>query len=247
MELFDHGTTRLVPGLLDFVVLGSYLVLIFIIAHYIQSRNIDKNPAYKYYKTGLFANITAAIFFCMVYTLYYTEGADTTMFFRNSQSLVKLLLRDPFSYFKILFGYRSPEIYFLFDNETGWPWMFRDPESFTIVRITSIFTFFGLGNFYTTTILVAWISYSGVWRLYLLFTKHYQGIHKHLAWAILFYPSLIFWGSPILKDTFSVMAMGFFVHSFYYALILKENVFRHILIIIISVFAIIAIKPYIII
>ncbi len=245
MDFFDHGLSRLYPRLIDVVVMGFYLMLMFVIAHSIQKRNIDSNPAYRYYKWGLFAGVFASIFFCMVYTLYYEEGADSTMFFRNSQSLVKLLFRDPASYVKLLFGYRSPEIYYLFDNETGWPWMYRDPESFVVVRFTSIFTLLGLGNFYTTSILVAWFSYAGIWRLYLLFCQLYPGIEKHLAWAVLFYPSVIFWGSPILKDTYSLMALSFFVYSFYNGMILNKQIFKNVFIMLISAMVIIMIKAYI--
>lgn len=246
MDFFDHGTSRLLPGLFDMLIMGVYLILIFIVAHSIQKGNIDKNPVYRFYKAGLFVKIFAAIFFCMVYTLYYKEGADTTMYFRNSQSLVKLLFQDPISYLKLLFGHRSQEVYFLFDNYTGWPWMYRDPESFVVVRLISPFTLLGLGNFYTTTILVAWVSYLGVWRLYLLFCKIYPGLEKHFAWAVLFYPSVVFWGSGILKDTFTLMALGIFVYSFYHALVLKENILRHSLLIMLSTYIIMIIKPYII-
>jgi hypothetical protein len=246
MDLFDHGHSRLIPGLLDLVIMGFYLMVIFLVAHTIQNRNIDSNPAYKYYKLGLFAKIFAAICFCMVYTLYYKEGADTTMYFRNSQSLVKLLFQDPVSYIRLLFGHRSDEVYYMFTNHTGWPWMYRDPESFVVVRLTSPFTLLGLGNFYTTTILVAWVSYMGIWKLYLLFCKIYPGMEKYFAWAVLFYPSVVFWGSGILKDTYSVMALGIFIYSFYHAMILKKNIGRHMLWIILSLYIIMIIKPYIV-
>ncbi len=246
MELFDHGTSRLLPGLLDVVIMGVYLILIFLIAHSIQNRYKEQIPAYRYFKLGLFAKLTAALFFCMVYTLYYAEGGDTIMFFRNSQSLVKLLFVDPLSYIKILLGYRGPEVYYIFDNDTGWPWMYRDPESFVVVRITSIFSLLGFGNFYTTTILVAALSYWGIWKLYLVFCRMYPGLEKYFAWAVLFYPSLVFWGSGILKDTYSIMAIGWFVYSFYHGLIAKKQMFWHLLSMLLSSYILLIIKPYIV-
>ncbi|MFW5892298.1 MAG: hypothetical protein ACOCUQ_02725 [Bacteroidota bacterium] len=245
MEYFDHGHSRLLPGLIDFVVMGFYLMLMFLVAHYIQNRNQEINPAYKYYKWGLFASVLGAIALCMVYSLYYKDGGDSTMFFRNSQSLVKLLFKDPANFFRILFGHRSPEIYYVFDNDTGWPWMFRDPESFVVVRFASVFTLLGLGNYYTASILVAWVTYTGSWRLYLLFCQLYPGLEKYFAAAILFYPSLVFWGSPILKDSFSLMAIGFFTYSFYHGLIERRQITKNLLIILLSAIVIVSIKAYI--
>lgn len=246
MDFFAHGTERLLPNLLDVVIMAVYIILIFLVSHLIQKRYIEKNPAYRFYKWGLFAKIFAAVIFCIVYTLYYTEGGDATMYFRNSQSLVKLLFNDPGQYLYILFGGRSPEVYYWFDSETGWPWMYRDPESFVVVRLTSVFTLLGAGSFFTTTILVAWVSYIGIWRLYLLFTKQYPGLETQFAIGILFFPSLVFWGSGILKDSYSILAIGLFTYSFYKALILKQKIILNLIVVLFSSFLIFIIKPYII-
>lgn len=247
MQLFNHDVSRLLPGLFDYVVMGFYILLIFMVSRQLQIKKQQTNPAYRFYISGLFASVFASIFFCIIYTLYYTEGGDSTMFFRNSQSLVKILFKEPLTYLKLFFGSDAPELYYRFDKETGYPWMFRDPESFVVVRYTSPFTLFGLGSFYTTSILVAWVTYTGVWRLYLLFCKLYPGNERLFAVAILFYPSIVFWGSPILKDSYSLMAIGYFVYSFHEGLIENKKVLTNILIIIISAIIIASIKAYIII
>ncbi len=247
MNFFDPHSADLLPGLFDLVIMGVYLVLMFIVAHYTRQRNIENNPAYRFYVWGLLAKVVGAFAICMVYTLYYKEGGDTNQFFRNSQSLVRLLFNDPGAYFRVLFGERGPEVYSYFDSDTGWPWMYRDPESFVVVRITSIFTLFGFGNFFTTTLLVAWLSYKGIWRLYLLFSELYPRLYRKFALAILFFPSLVFWGSGILKDTYTILALGYFIYAFYYGLIVREKVFLNLLAVLLSAMLLLLIKPYILI
>ena len=206
---------------------------------------MDRNPAYRYYLKGLMVKMAGAIAVCMVYTLYYKEGADTNMFFRNSQSMVRLLFTEPGAYLRLLLGERGPQVYTYFDAYTGWPWMYRDFESFTVVRITSIFTFFGLGSFYTTTMLVAWFSYKGIWKLYMLFYELYPQYYKSFALGILFFPSLVFWGSGILKDTYSIMALSYFVWGFYHAFIKKEKIANNLITLIFSAIILFMVKPYI--
>jgi hypothetical protein len=79
----------------------------------------------------------------------------------------------------------------------------------------------------------------------LVFADTFPKIYKQLAIPLLFIPSAAFWGSGILKDTFTFSAIGWFVYAFYCAFITKENVKKNILILLLSAWIIISIKPYI--
>ncbi len=244
MDIANIWTKDLFPGLIDYIIISVYLVIIFTISIIIQRKNQINNPVYRFYTWGLFVKIAGVIIFCLIYTLYY-KGHDTTNYYRSSEALVNLLFNKPLTYLSILLGNLSPENRMAFDSSTGTPWYMSDSQSFALIRLTSIFTLLGFKNYFTASILIAWFAYTGLWRLYLVFTDLFKGLYKELAFVVLFFPSVVFWGSGILKDTFTLMAAGWFVYGFYHLFIKKNVRAKYIIIIIMSSFIMVSIKPYI--
>ncbi len=227
----------------DFVLLPFYLLLIYFIASWIKNRHIEKSPEYKYYVWGLFAKIFGGIGVCLIYEFYY-DGGDTTYYIKSSIALGNLLFKDPAGFFSILTGNLSLENWLLFDHTTGWPGYYHNEKSFTVIRFVSIFSILGFKSFILTTILIAWLTYSGIWRLFLLFYEQFPQLKKALAISILFIPSVVFWGSGILKDSFTLCAACWLIYSFY-KIMKRENVIFYFITIIISSYVLISLKPYI--
>ena len=245
MQPTSIWTQSQLPSLVDLVIMVFYLILIFIFAYQKKRRNILENPAYEYYVTGLFAKIAGAIALCLVYTLHYGIQ-DTLGFYISSEAMVNVLTENPRGYFKLLFDGLNREALSAFTYRTGYPWYYNDPNSFYIVRITSIFTVFGFKNYFTTSILFAWFFFKGYWKLFLLLNKLYPNYRKEFAYAVFFFPSVMFWGSGILKDAVTLSMTGWFVYSVYFAFVLKEQRFKNIIAMLITGYLIMAIKPYII-
>jgi len=244
MPVNDIWTRPLFPSLFDMTVMGFYLVLMFLIANHIRSKNIDRNPVYKFYTWGLLAKVAGAIAMGLVYTLYY-DGGDTTAYYVSSEVLVNLLFREPLAFFRIVFGDKSPEVYSFFTAETGWPMYWGKPESFIVVQFTWPFTLLGFGNYFTAAILFAWFFYGGFWKLYLLATRIYPAYAGSFALAVLFVPSVLFWSSGISKDTITLAATGWFVYSFYFLFIERRKILNMIFLFAISTALLLLVKPYV--
>ena len=245
MHTKNIWTQNLFPSITDYVIIGVYLILMFLWAYYVQQKKRDENPAYEWYAKALFAKVIGAIALCLVYTLHYGVQ-DTLGFYISSEAMVNVLGETPRGYFRLLFGGLSQENLSFFNSSTGYHWYRSDPNSFLIVRITSIFTIFGFKNYFTTSILFAWFFFKGYWKLFLLLHKLYPGYRKEFAFAVFFFPSVMFWGSGILKDTVTLSMTGWFVYSVYFAFVLKEQRFKNIFAMLITGYFIMAIKPYII-
>lgn len=80
-------------------------------------------------------------------------------------------------------------------------------------------------SYFASAILVATITYGGLWKLYQTFLLEFPSLKKQLAIACLFIPSCVFWGSGIMKDSFTLSAVGWFTYSFYHFFILKKRKF----------------------
>ncbi|MBS4013111.1 MAG: hypothetical protein KGZ97_05045 [Bacteroidetes bacterium] len=244
-EYNDIWNQSLLPDLYDLAAILFYLILIFLVSHYIKNRNIDKNPAYKFYSYGLFASIVGAIGLCLVYTLYY-PGGDTTGYYISSEAMVNLFFTDSQAFFRLMSGDIGVDKLSYFTHQTGYPDYLHDSAAFLVVRITTIFTFLGFKNYFTTSIVFAWFFYIGFWKLYLLFYHFYKDLKNKIAFTLLFFPSVLFWGSGILKDTITLSLMSWFLYAAYFGFVHKKNVIQNILVVVITVYFMVQIKPYII-
>lgn len=235
MEFFNIWDLFLVP---------LYILLAWVFASRISKKRREKHPHYRFYHWGLLYKIGGAIALCLIYLFYY-GGGDTTGYFTSAMKLQNLLFVDPGAYFSILANNLTPENFSAFTDATGYPAYYRDPNSFTVVRFTSVLLLFTSDSFLQVSILTAIITYSGIWRLYLMFVEMYPGNDYLLALAALFIPSVAFWGSGVLKDSYTMAAAGWLIFSFYKIYFQRRRIILYTIAILISVYVLIAIKAYI--
>lgn len=233
-------------SVLDLVLLPVYLIIIYFIAKRTQTKNIGENPSYKYYISGLFAKFIGVIGFTLIYAYYY-DGGDTFVYFENANAISNIILDEPTTGFSILSGNQSAENYATFINYSFKRYMWKDPQSFFIGRITVPMAFLGLQCYLLASIVTAFVTYSGIWRFYLMFSEVFPLLRKELAIAILFMPSVCFWGSGILKDSWTIAAAGWLTYSFYNIFIkkTKKSFIKYSITSLISSFILLSVKPYI--
>jgi hypothetical protein len=145
----------------------------------------------------------------------------------------------------VLFGDNSRENRSFFDQTTGYPVYWTDKTALLVARMLVPLCFLSFKSFIIMSLLLSWICYSGIWRLFLLFNEHFPQLEKQFAIAFLFIPSVAFWGSGLLKDSITISAVGWYTCFFYYFFIRKKYTFKGICYILISSFLLINIKPYI--
>jgi hypothetical protein len=225
------------------IVLAMVLLLI---AFLHKNRMLIKDPAYKYYMNGLAAKVFGTLFFCTIYLFYYGYG-DTIAYFESTNALANLFYQDPYKYFEVMFSAPSIEIRSLFSDRTGYPYsyMFYDSHTFMVIKLTSVFTILTGKSYYLTSLLISYISYYGIWKLFLTFRMYAPAIENKLAWAILYFPSPLFWGGGVSKDTYTLTATALFVYCAHEFFILKKRKAITIVLLLISSWLILSIKPYI--
>ena len=230
---------------LDFAILPIYLLFFYVLSIIHKNKRIHSEPYYKYYVPGLFVKIFSGLAFCLIYMFYYT--GDSLDYFNSSVALSNLLDKNYKYFFSIFFNGPRPEYFSFFDAHTGWPetHMWRDERTFFVIRIFSLFVIPGFKSFLITTALVSWVFFSGAWRLYKLFCDLYPHLYKRFAIAFLFFPSVVFWSSEIMKDTITYSAAAWFTFSFYMVMFKKRKVFINIICLVITSWLMMKIKPYI--
>lgn len=234
-------------SILDFVVAPIYFLIILFGAHIYQNKKQKTEPIYKYYKWGIFAKMLGALGLVIVYTQYYTSGGDTVNYQMSSVALSKLAFKDFSTFWELFKGNLTVENIMSFDENTGYMsyGCDRDPNTFAVARNTSLLQFITFRSFIGTTLVIAFLSFLGNWKLFKLFCEIFPRYEKQFAYAILFVPSVLFWGSGILKDTYTLSAACWFTYAFYKALIKREKVFWNVLVMLSTGWIMITIKPYI--
>lgn len=234
----------------EWVFYPIYILVIYYFAYRIRNVNlITRNRSeYKYFIGGLTAKLTGCLFFCLIYTFYY-DGGDSRMYFESVVPFANLLETDFSAYLKVMFNPPSPEMKSLFTVQTGVPYsyIYFDDKTCMVVKLTSVFNYLGAKSYLLTSTVLAALSYVGPWKLYRLFVNYYPSLKLHLAMAILFVPSVIFWGSGILKDTYTFAGACLFIFYFHEIFIAGKwkSLLNHFLLVM-SFFLIISIKPYIV-
>ena len=189
----------------DIAVFVSYLMVALICAHIIRARN-KENPLFTYYLPHFYWKIFISTAFGVTYLLYY-GGGDTTAYWEGATALNRLFYHSPQAYFTELFSTHdasssyAPSYFSV--SSVGRPpmWIYRDPNSWFVSKIASVFSFFTFGSYITLNLLFGLISSWVSWRFF-HFAKQVTTINtKNLALATLFIPSVGFWCGSLMKDT----------------------------------------------
>ncbi len=209
----------------EFLVLIIYMIIVGVVFSRHKNIRIKKYPEYRYYIWGLYVKILGNLFFSLIYVYYYGNG-DTISFFLSGIPLAELAFEDPLLYIQAIFADNSWENrYHFFSSSTGYPmgYVYIDSRSYMLVRMISPLIILCMQSYLLTGAVVSTIAFGGVWRLYRMFVRYYPDLKWQLAVAILFFPSAVFWGSGILKDTFTFTAMCWYISSMDAIFFLKKD------------------------
>lgn len=230
-------------SVIDLVVPPLLLMVIFFVTNSRRVKNIETNPSYRYYVPGLVVKLIGGALVCLIYVVYYS-GGDTLNYYNDNTCVTNLFLKDPQAILDFMIG-PSPETWWRFDSDTGFPIYFSDKHAIIVVKLTWIFCLLTFKSFIAQTMLLAWVSYWSIWRMYQTFIHEFPHLSRQFAFAILFVPSVFFWGSGLLKDTITFSAVCLFTSSYSLILTRGKEVTKNLFLILVASMLLIYIKPYI--
>lgn len=227
----------------DLFITPIYLILLYGVAFAFRSRftNVDTKP---YFIPALSVKFLGAIALGVVYQFYYGGGDTFNYFTHGSKWIWEAFLDDPAKGIQLLFenGSERQGNTFQYSQHI---WYYGDPKSYTIVRIAAFFDLLTFHTYSATALFFAFFSFTGSWQMYRVFYKIYPGLKKGLAIAILFIPSVFFWGSGILKDTITLGALGWAVYFFFQIFYFNRSTITNGVLLLFFLYLIYAIKVYI--
>lgn len=223
-----------------------YLLLILLGAWLYKYYNHRNNPAYKWFIPGLLAKLGGGLAFVLVYAYYY-GGGDINSYFLGTKALVNLTFEDFGATLQMLAGINDVELRSAFTYDTGVPYMyiFGDPKTWAVCRFSYPFMMLSFNHLIPATILINAFSFIGLWQFFRMLSDKFPNQRNQMAFAALFIPSCLFWGSGMIKDTYTLSATLWIFAIVYKLLQRKRGFILQLLLLVINVYVIIIIKPYI--
>lgn len=230
-------------GLVDLLITPFYFFLFSVIAFIIRpSLTTPENR--KYFLPALYLKLFGALALGLIFEFYYGYGGDTFNYYHQPGSVVSSSFLDsPVIWLKLVFANNTfrPELF----QYTDRIFTYYDSPTYFIARIVGFFGVFTLNSYYGTALFFGFISFTGVWALYRTFYKLFPSLHWELAIACLFFPSLWFWGSGILKDTITFGALGWLIYATFELFYHRKFSAKNIIIALLAFYVIYSIKIYI--
>jgi hypothetical protein len=218
------------------------LLLVFFLAMVIRPVVTDQRTA-KYFYPALMVKVLGAIALGLIYQFYYGGGDTFTYFTSGSKLIWEAFLDSPSLAFKLIFADNKyhPDLF----QYSSRIYTYRDPASYFVVRIAGLFGIITLNTYSAVAIWFAAISFSGTWALFQSFYRIKPGLHLEFAAGILFFPSIFFWGSGLLKDSITFSAVGWFIYALFQVLFYRKNEFLQFMILLVSAYVLYVVKIYI--
>lgn len=232
-------------GIQDLIVTPIYLALFTLVAYFIRPYVTNKYTR-RYFLAALWVRFFGAIALGVVYQFYYGGGDTFNYFTHGSEWILKAFYENPIDGFRLLTKSGTNHIPDLYQYSQH-IWYYRDPASYFIIRMAAIFDLFTFHTYCATALFFAAFNFSGMWALYSVIQRKYAHQTKWLAFAILFFPSIVFWGSGLLKDSVTLGALGWLTWGFLRWFEFKVRDLKTILIFIASFWILYVVKVYILI
>ncbi|HEV7783322.1 MAG TPA: hypothetical protein VGO58_18730 [Chitinophagaceae bacterium] len=235
----------------DFYKVPFSLLLIYVFAFRVKAKYKYKDQLIeKYFITGLSFRLIATFVYTLVISYYY-QGGDTGGFYQALKD-IQLAVNNNFSILSQVYTEikldRTSELaaYFEYDGFGITHLYMYHVSNYMVPRFGLPFSFLFGQSYLCISFCCSLFAFGGCWRIFKLFYSLFPHLHKKIAVATLFLPSLLFWSSALMKDSITMGALGFFIYGFYQLFFQKKKILINIIIVTLSAFLLFYVKPYII-
>ncbi|UOQ67230.1 hypothetical protein [Hymenobacter volaticus] len=226
----------------DLFLAPLYLALFYGIA-FAARRNYTNSYTRKYFILALSLKFIGAIALGLIYQFYY-GGGDTFNYHHHIKIFYEAFGQDFSLGLKLYLanGQPVPELT-RYTSQMFW-WQPHSTELF-VVRMAVPLAFLCFNTYTVIALSFAFISFCGMWAMYITFIRIYPVAYKQFAIAIFFLPSVFFWGSGLMKDSLCIGALGWTFYGFYHVFIAKRNITQAGILGCIGIYILVSAKIYI--
>ncbi len=230
----------------EFFLLPFYVLFFFWVARGIVRKYYSGTAMGRYFYLGLGAKIFGSIVFALMSQYFFKEG-DTFLYFSGGLDFKKAVFSDfPSGIYHFFEDAEDFNQFYkqAFSNQSNFGYVGKSANLFT-AKVSGVLSVFSFNGYLLTSLFFGLIAYSGLWRLFLFFSKKMQVLTNQFAICLLLLPSLLYWGGGIMKDTLCLGAIGWFFSSFVIFFIERKFEIKHLLIALLAIYVLFVVKTYI--
>jgi len=166
----------------------------------------DSSALKPIYWHALLFKLLSGIALGLLYTYYY-NGGDTFNYFNDGVKLANLAREDVTSYVRFLWS--GDESFSIWRDLT-----YKQPRAMFLSKITSIFCILSANSYWVSSLWFSLISFYGAWKLARKALVLTSDSRFAVALAFLFFPSVVFWTSGLIKESLAMAALFFLCFVF---------------------------------
>ncbi len=233
--------------IIDYLLLPVYLYIFYILVKK-RSLAITDAELRKIFFTAFFLRMFGSVAYSMMVQYYYGYG-DSFTYYVGSNFLRDQVLKDAGN-IKYFFA-SADEVKKWYDFEVGdinyAGYLGTGPNLF-VMKVSAFVSLLAFNKFLIISLIFGFFSFAGQWRLFQVFNDINKGKQQKLmAWAVLYTPSIWFWGSGLMKESICLGGLGFIIHFLYKIFIKKKFSIKDIVALVVLVYVVDSVKSYVII
>jgi hypothetical protein len=210
----------------DWVLVPIYIAILVFLTHYWAKKYYQETTYKKYILPALGLKILLGCIASIIYHQYYYKGGDAFKYFETGLKINDIFWQEPLQALDIIF---SPAKHF---TSKQWQLLGLDAQSLSFAyetnalmcKIGGILSLITFKSYACISLLTAYLSFMGSWKLFLVFKDYHPQLEKEVAISMLFVPSVSFWGGGGLqKETILMASLGYFIYSYFRILTKKAD------------------------
>lgn len=228
--------------LIDWGIWLVYATLIFTVLWVYRTTRTEEY--YKYFLSGFLIKIFGGVAFALIYVYYYGFG-DTFLYHQGATVMADTLTQEPGVYFRLLASGEGSSIAPELTRISSQIAYSRTYEEWFMVKLLSPINLISFNSYLVSTLFLSTLSFVGAWKLFRVFADILPQKEWYGFVAAFLVPSVVFWGSGIMKDTVTLFAINYMIYTLYFSLFKKRFSLSAFAIIAFCGYVIISLKAYI--
>lgn len=162
--------------------------------------------------------VVAGIALWALYTWYYSDRStsDIYRYFDDASVMYNALHKHPLHYLKMLTGIggTDTDVQPYYDHMNNWYKGFNHNlynDNRTIIRFNALVMLVSFGYYHVHNVIINFVSLCGLVAVYKTFAADMPGRRWMLASVLVVIPSVLFWGSGVLKEGLVIFALGMLI------------------------------------
>ena len=235
----------------DFLITPIYIYIFYRIVKSIQQNSYKGTYKGQVLMTAFWLKVFGSLAISLIYEFYY-RGGDMESYFWGANSFYVSFFTEPAVFFKLVFSSSKDFLNIDTLSNDGQLFLsfittrhFLSTPEFTTIKVSGLVSLFTFHTFSANALFFSMFSFFGSWKLFLLFCELYPQLEKKIAIACFYIPSIVFWGSGLLKDPLTYGSLCLIVYLTHRIFINLRFSVTRIFALLANVYFVIEIKPYI--